>query len=541
MKLLCKRSANLRGLMLMLLLMLFVPSATYSHSQQPADAAPARANLVPVEWPDLNRLEPEVREQLTSLQSSLEAMAKKPGTSNGALSEAFGTMGEVYQAYALKSAARQSFLNANRLAPADFRWVYFLAKLDQKDDLAEDAIKRLQQARLMRPEYLAVPVNLGNLYLQLNRLPEAEENFKTALTLDPNAAAAIYGLGQIALAQRNYSSAAQYFEKALALVPGANRIHYSLAMAYRGEGKAEQATEELSKRGTVGVRVNDPLMDSLEELVKGERLHLIRGKLALEAKRYGEAAEEFRKAIAGNKDSIEARISLGSILVSGGDLKGGADQFAAVLGIDQQNPNAHYNLAYVSASQNNHNAAIDHLRVVLSINPDDLSARFFLAQEFLKVEKPDEALAEFSRIVAADPNNEEALLEQVKLLEQKNLYKQALDCLEQGHALYPDKGQTAVMLAHLLAAAPQYELRDGARAFRLAQLVYEASGSLTHGTIVAMSLAELGRCDEAAAWQRKLITAAEQQGKTELLAKLKAELVHYEQTTSCRPPGQTAR
>jgi tetratricopeptide (TPR) repeat protein len=444
-------------------------------------------------------------------------------------------MGEIYQAYSLNAPARECYLNASRLTPKDFRWIYLLARLDQQEDLIDDAIRRYQIARTWRPEYVAVPVNLGSIYLQLNRLEDAKENFKAALLIDQSSAAALYGLGQVALSQRNYPEAVAYFEKTLALAPGANRIHYSLAMAYRGLGNTEKATAHLAQQGTVGVRPDDPLVDGLQELIKGERVHLIRAKLALEASRYAEAAAEFRKAIAANRDSIPAHVNLGAVLVQTGDLKGAAEEFEETLRIDSTNANAHYNLAFLLANENKHGPAILHLQSVLDLDPHDLSARFFLAQELLRADRSDEALAEFSRVVETEPNNEDALLEQVKLLQQKKEYKQALDSLKKVYAQYPQKGRTAVMLAHLLAASPQYDLRDGGRALELAQRIYKASGSSEHGALVATALAELGRCAEAAEWQRRMIAAAEQEHKADLLAQLNTDLKRYEQGQPCRP------
>lgn len=499
---------------------------------------PRRANLLPLHWPDLTKVEPEVREQLASLQGALAATAKNPQTTGTALSEAYGTMGENYQAYSLNAAARECYLNANSLTPQDFRWVYLLAQMDQQEDLTDDAIRRYHTARTLQPEYIAVPVNLGNIYLQLNRLEEAKENFKAALVIDKSSAAALYGLGQVALSQRSYSEAVKYFEAALALAPGANRIHYSLAMAYRNLGDAERAMAHLAQQGTVGVRVNDPLMDGLFELIKGERIHLIRGKLALESRRYTEAIDEFRQAIRANRDSIPAHINLGAALSQTGDLKSAAEHLQEALRIDPQNTNAHYNLAILLATENKHGSAIPHLQYIISVDPKDVSARFFLAGELLKSARLEEALVEFSRVAEADPNNEDAILEQVKLLQQKRQSKQALDRLTKAHAQYPQKERTAVMLAYLLAASPQYDLRDGARSLELAQMIYKASGSSEHGALLAMALAELGRCAEAAEWQRRMIAAAEQEHKTDLLPQLNADLKLYEQGKPCRPAGE---
>jgi tetratricopeptide (TPR) repeat protein len=502
---------------------------------------PPKSNLATVHWPDLSQLEPEVREQLESLRAALAATVKNPAAAEPALSEAYGATGENFQAYSLNSTARECYLNASILMPQDFRWVYLLARIDQQEDRTDDAIRRYRIARTLQPDYLAVPVNLGNIYLQINRIEEAKENFTRALGINKNCAAALYGLGQVALSQKNYAEAIDKFEAALALAAGANRIHYSLAMAYRNLGNAEKAMAHLARQGTVGVQVNDPLLDSLQKLIKGERIHLIRGKLALEARRYSEAIDEFRLAITANRKSLPAYINLGAALVQTGDPKGAAENFAEALRIDPANTNAHYNLAILSANDNKHQAAILHLRDVLILDPKDADARFFLAQELLRTGILDEALAEFSRVAEADPNNEDALLNQVKLLQQKGDYKQALDRLKKARAQYPQKGRTALMLAFLLATSPQYDLRDGTMALELAQMIYQASGSLESGALVAMALAELGRCAEAAEWQRRMIALAGQGQRTDLLPRLKIDLKRYEQGQPCRPAAESAQ
>ena len=500
---------------------------------------PIRKGLVALRWPDLTNLEDSVREQVSTLQDSLAATVKDPAISETGLSEAYGNLGEIYHAYSLISPARDCYLNASRLTPRDFRWIYLLGKLDHQEGHFEEAIRRYRVARTLRPDYVAVLVNLGNIFLEQNRLQDAMESFRTALEIDENNPAAHYGLGQVAVSRRSYSEAVDHFEKTLAQVPGANRVHYSLAMAYRGLGDAKEVQAHLAQQGPVGVRVLDPLVDGLQDLIKGERVHLSRGKLAFEAQRYAEAAGEFRKAVAAKPDSVTPRMNLGAALTQLGDLQGAAEQFEEALRIEPGKVNAHYNLAVVLASQNKHGETIIHLHSALNVDPNDLNARFLLASELVKSGRLDEALVEFSRVVQADPNNEGALLEQAKLLHRKGQFKQALDVLEKGHAQYPQKGRTAVMLAYLLAASPQFELRDGVRALDLAQRVYQATSALQHGALVAMALAEIGRCSEAAEWQRRMIIAAEKESNTDLLPKLRAGLKLYEEVQSCRPAGET--
>jgi tetratricopeptide (TPR) repeat protein len=367
-------------------------------------------------------------------------------------------MGEIYHAYSLTAPARECYLNANTLDPKDFRWIYLLAKLDHLEGRVDDAIRRYRIVTSLRPELVAALVNLGNIYLELDRLEDARSNYATALQKEPNSPAAHYGLGQVALSRRNYSEAVEHFEKALALAPEANRIHYALAMAYRGLQNAEKAKLHLAKQGSVGVRVADPLMDRLVQLVEGARVHLIRGKLALEAKRYEEAAGEFRKAIEARPDSVPAHINLGAALTQLGDLKGAAEEFSKAVAIDPNNANAHYNLAVLLANEKQYQQAIVHLQAVSTINPNDHSAQFFLAQQLLSAKRPDEAL-------------------------------------------------------------------------KVAQSLYSTTHSLQHGALVGAALAELGRCGEAAEWQRKLIARAVDEHNDELQVKLNKDLQRYE---SCR-------
>jgi tetratricopeptide (TPR) repeat protein len=500
---------------------------------------PTRKELLEVHLPDLSTLEEGVREQLTAEQDSLAATLKNPAVSDASLSEAYGKLGQTYHAYSLTAPARECYFNATTLAPNDFRWIYLPAKLDQQAGHFQDAISRFLRARSLRPEYVAAPVNLGNIFLELNRLSDAETAFARALEIEKNNPAALYGMGQVSASNRDYAAAVRYFEETLAQVPDATRVHYSLAMAYRGLGNAEKVKAHLAQQGTVGVRVSDPLVDGLQDLITGERVYLSRGKIAFEAQRYAEAASEFRKAVAIKPESVTARVNLGAALTQTGDLKGAAQQFEEALRIEPGKANAHYNLAVILAGQNKHELAIAHLRSALAVEPNDTNARFLLAQQLNRSGNRDEALTEYASVVQSNPANESALLEHVKLLYRKGQFKEALDGLEKSHAQYPQRGQTVVLLAYLLAASPQTDLRNGTRALDLVQRVFAASSAPQHGALVALALAELGRCSEAADWQRRMIVAAENDKNTDLLVKLRAGLKQYESVQSCRPENET--
>src|ERR1043165_3575348 len=278
--------------------------------------------LSSIHLPDTRNMEQDVSEHITSAQNALAVAVSDKSISGDRLGESYGTLGEIYQAYSLAAPAREFYLNAAHLEPKDFRWPYLLGKLYERDGDAQAAISFYTTVSKLRPDYLPVLVSLGNLYLQLNRLEEAEAFFQQAAKVDGASAAAQYGLGQVALSKRNFTNAVRYLEKAISLAPEANRLRYALAMAYRGLGQMEKAQTNVALSGTVGVRVSDPLIDGLQDLVRGARLHLIRGKTALDARRHAEAADEFRKAIKAEPDNLPAHFNLGAALTQMGDFRG---------------------------------------------------------------------------------------------------------------------------------------------------------------------------------------------------------------------------
>ena len=92
-------------------------------------------------------------------------------------------------------------------------------------------------------------------------------------------------------------------------------------------------------------------------------------------------------------------------------------------------------------------------------------------------------------------------------------------------------------LARMLAACPDAKLRDGPRALQLAMKAYNTKGVVAHGETVALALAELGRCGEAAEWQNRLVTAAARAKDSTLAAQLKQKLNRYQNGVPCAFPA----
>jgi tetratricopeptide (TPR) repeat protein len=502
-----------------------------------ADAA-LRSQLQPFIEPDLSGLDSVVADQLRLARQEMEAVVAEPDASIDRLAAAYGTLGQLYHAYELLDAAEVCYVNAYLLAPQDFRWVHLLADVARRKGNLEEAAERYEVAWSLQPYDFAALVRAGEVFTELSRLDDAETAFRQALTLSPGSPSVMAGLGQIALNRREYGDAAMYFQAALRAAPEANRLHYSLAMAYRGLGDMDSARSELELRGTVGVRPPDPVVDQLQLLTEGERVHLVRGRLAFASGRYQEAADEFAAAVAADPTSARGLVNLGTALAQLGDLDAAVEKYKQALIIDPDHTTAHFNLGSTLVSQQRAAEAIPHLEAVLKITPFDADANLLMARALVGAGDDWASLEYFRQVAELDPESAEAVIGGAAALVRLRQFVRAASVLEAGRRRIPSSGDIAFALARLLAACPEAEVRDGERAFELAQVIYAAQPNPRHAQLVAQALAELDRCDEAAVWQQKVVDAAVEDDATEALAALRADLTRYHGGSPCRMPTE---
>jgi tetratricopeptide (TPR) repeat protein len=457
---------------------------------------PVRPELVAVPLPSLDALEPPVVQQMDQ-----QLRTFRDGAANldrGALAEAYGRLGQVYHAYQLFDGAEASYENARRLAPRDYRWPHLLGYLQQQTGRFERALELYGEAiRLEAGDHVA-GVHLGEVYLQIDRRGDARRQFEAARARYPLSAMA--GLGEIALRERRYEDAIRLLEDVLRRAPYATELHYSVGMAYRGLGRVEQALVHLTQAGQGRVRAADPLVDALPGLVRGARAALNQARIEFQAGAYQAAAAAFRRAIDADSASLEARTGLAGALERLGDLDG----------------------------------ALNELRESAARLAESAEAQRQYAGALLVRGRATEAVGVLEKAVALDGGDEDSLLQLVILLADRQRFADALALLDGAAQRFPDRDRTATTLARMLAASPDASIRNGARSLDLARRVYARTPSAVHGETIALSLAELGRCAEAAEWMRKAIAQAIEDGDTGESARLRSETPKYG-ASACRP------
>ena len=494
---------------------------------------PPPIDLVAVPYPDMTNLEQAVKDQLNEAHGDLEAWLQQESPSAADLVNAFGRLGQLLHAYELFDAAEACYRNALTLDSKNFLWPYLLGHVFQKKGEFELAAQAYQHSLGLEPRNLAAGIHLGEVFMATNAIEEAEKMFRQVLEASPDVSVARAHLGEMALARGDHEEAVELLTSVLEQVPGANRLNYPLAMAYRGLGEMDKAREHLAKNGVVGLTVDDPLIDAIKNLATGERVHLLEGRKAFNAGRYGEAAGEFRKAMAADPRSARVRVNLGSALGQLGDKVGAEEQFRVALALDPDNVTALFNLGVIRADQGDFEGAASHFRAAIGIKYDDGETHYRLGRVLHRLGQREEALASLRSATGLIPTTESLWVDAAKVAIELERYQEALEFLEEGYRIMPASGAVSHALSRILAGGPDPQLRDGKRALALAQRVFEARQSPGHAATVAMALAELGRCKEAAQWLGEAVRGAGEQELTDWIAAQEATLSRYQAGAPC--------
>jgi Flp pilus assembly protein TadD len=344
---------------------------------QDAALPPPRAGLQPVPLPRLDDVEAAVVEQLQSAERRVQdAVARRTGTRE--LASAYGSLAQLFHAYELFDSAEPAYLNAARLGPSEVQWPYLLGYMYQQTGRFDDAIVQFQTVQQRHPGHPQASARLADAYLHVNRLRDARERFRALLDVFP--AFARNGLGEIALREGRFEEAAGYFRRALERAPQATSLHYSLAMAYRGLGRVDQARAELGQRGAGGINLGDPAVDALATLVRGERLLVIQGRRALDAGDLRAAADLFAKAVAAAPGSAAARTNLGSVLLRLGDAEKAIEQFQTVVRLEPDDEETRISLAILLSERSRFRDAVALLSAAYARSPQSTRTATTLAR-----------------------------------------------------------------------------------------------------------------------------------------------------------------
>ena len=378
--------------------------------------------------------------------------------------------------------AIEAYREALRIDPRDATALRGLGfTLHESGQLEESAVALGNMVEIY-PDHALARLELATVLMELERFDEAEGEFLYLLEQEPNFEQALFNLGATLARMDRWGDSAERFEQVLELDERDQEARYHLALAY-------------------------------DELGRGE------DTLAL-----------LRQVVSEAPGHVKARQRLGLELLDAGDPKGAAEQHQAVVELDDapepEKALALYQLGRIAKSAGRSVEALGHYREATERFPGLWQAWLALANTQRDAGDLAAAADAYRQAVEVSPQNALARVSEVQTLLALSRHSVVRQRLEEGLEALPRSAELAHLLARHLVTAPTADLRDGARGLELARNLFNALPTLEHARTVSMALAEVGRFQEAAEWQRQLISRAETEGSGDLVV-LRQELERY--------------
>ena len=190
-----------------------------------------------------------------------------------------------YVALGRRDWARPELARLVAAAPANPLYPYWVGRLDYDDGQYATAVESFRRALELDPRFMRAydnlglcyealgrfdealrsweeairlnegqktkspwpPLNLGLMLTRLDRLDEAEAQFRESLRCDPRFPQAHYQLGITLEKKRSVGEAVSELEEAVRLDPAYSEAHYALARLYRRSGQPQKADQALQR------------------------------------------------------------------------------------------------------------------------------------------------------------------------------------------------------------------------------------------------------------------------------------------------------
>ncbi len=169
------------------------------------------------------------------------------------------------------------------------------------------------------------------------------------------------------------------------------------------------------------------------------------------ARRYSEAAEEYREAVALDPKSARAEIGLGLSLYELGDARGSRLAFERALTLDSKSAWAEYMLAKLAWSAGDVELALDHTRRATELDPRSDQAWYGLASCYVSKRQYPQAIAALKNVVARNPQSVAGHTGLGEFLIFRGEIEQGIRHLERALVMDPRNATACVLLGRHLA------------------------------------------------------------------------------------------
>ena len=408
------------------------------------------------------------------------------------------------------------------------------------------AIRKMQAALKSAPDNADLQDELGSLYAQQARWPQAEQCFHRAIDLNENLASAHLHLG-IVLDRQHESGAIEEMQRASQLAPDNLEVMIEFGTLLVASGQLPQAIEVLHHAASVhpdseaatyqlalalqqtgDTQAAIPLFEKVVAAEPGNAAALTNlGMACLQQQKAKDAIPYLQKAIQLDPKRVTAHQNLAAAYIQLNQVDDAIEQLRAALKLAPDMPALHYNLGLAYKMQDNAALAIPELETAEKLDPSAHEAPYVLGVLYMQTARYEEAARELDRSLHLQPRNGDGWATLGSVDARLDRLPEAASALNQAIEQSPDQPDPHLTLATVLAkqghtAEAASERKRAAELMRAnmnrqrAEVATNSANSLLQGGKVDDAIAQfkdaLGYDGQYAAAHRGLAEAFDRKG-----------------------------
>ncbi|MEX0988264.1 MAG: tetratricopeptide repeat protein [Bacteroidales bacterium] len=286
------------------------------------------------------------------------------------------------------------------------------------------AIKYLEMAHEISPEYLSVIYDLGYFNERIDKYKKSVEYYQEYLDQDPFSENVWYNLGVAYFQLELPYKALEAYEYSLALNPDYASAYFNKANTYSGLGLYEKAIETIS--------------EFLEIEPDNEHALIFLGDTYEQTNQYSKALTIYKKVIELDNTDSEGWFGAGMVHYQLNNYDEATIYLLKALEFDNQNTDYWINLGYVYEESDRKEEAVKCFRQVVKIDKTDHEGWLLLSGVLLNLDALDDALIVLRLAITEFPENEMLAIKMAECQYKLDNFRPGLKFLAQALAVDAD-------------------------------------------------------------------------------------------------------
>ena len=405
-------------------------------SQQVGSKGNKHNRLMPNWVPQPGDME-RVEEQrlLAAVETTQKRLVESPKDAT-----AWGKLGNIYFVHGWEVEAAACYRKAVKIAPNEFRWLYYLGMTTYKTD-PRVAVQALAEAIKLDSQYAPAYVYHAAALRSLGHFEQAKTHLGTANELDSRNPFASLWLGEIAFAEQQFGAARSHLQQALKLNPEQSEAHATMAQVAMALGETDAAAQhaQASRKRTKYTQMRDPLWWDVLKLGVTAQRYAERGNLYLQQGDFKRAVSELEMAISGFDKDAHLWLNYGIAMLLNKQYNEAIAVLENTLVVIQDNENttqnpteladlkvqSHYNLGLAYYQSGQIEKAIAAYQKAIKLEPNFADAYGGLGVIYWRSGNLDDAIRHCQKAIKITPENIEFHQNLTRIYWQKGMYHAA--------------------------------------------------------------------------------------------------------------------